>query len=563
MLQVSLVVAPAVLLAVMAWHHRWVGDDAFINFRVVKQIQAGHGPVFNAGERVEAGTSPLWIMILFVADVVAPIRLEWIAVLLGIGLTITGLMLAQRGAWHIIQATHPGVLVVPFGALLVAALPPMWDYATSGLETGLGFAWLGACFWGVARRYRGSLLSPSADRAPPPLWLCVLIGLGPLVRPDFAIFSAAFIAAAFVVDPGRRWTERTYALTAMLALPVASEIFRMGFYASLVPNTALTKEGGLSNWAQGWRYLKDYGAPYWLWVPLLVVVVVAVVALLRSADARDARRLAVVGAPVAGALLHAAYVVRVGGDFMHARLLLPATFAALLPASVLVFRGWSRVALTSMVAWAMVCALSLRAPFPTVRITDERRYWQRATHVVHPITVDDFRATRGHEKGEQARSLEASGKRVLALGQVELPLGAHVKQPVVEQAGSVGVTGYLAPTSVYVIDTLGLADPVASRLRIGKRGRPGHEKVLSLAWILARFTDSSGPPGVVQARRALGCGELREVLEATSGPLGFTDIFRNMVWAPRLTSLRFSPDSGLAEQELCGHHSAEGISSHH
>src|SRR5205823_12928554 len=135
--------------------------------------------------------------------------------------------------------------------------------------------------------------------------------------------------------------------------------------------------------------------------------------------------------------------------------------------------------------------------------TDERRYWQHATHVVHPITVDDFRATRGHEKGEQARSLEANGKRVLALGQIELPLGADVKQPVVEQAGSVGVTGYLAPTSVYVIDTLGLADPVASRLRIATPGRPANEKVLHLAWIIARFTDSKGAPGVVQARRAL------------------------------------------------------------
>ena len=35
-----------------------VGDDGFINLRVVSQIKAGNGPVFNAGERVEAATSP-------------------------------------------------------------------------------------------------------------------------------------------------------------------------------------------------------------------------------------------------------------------------------------------------------------------------------------------------------------------------------------------------------------------------------------------------------------------------------------------------------------------------
>jgi arabinofuranosyltransferase len=357
----------------------------------------------------------------------------------------------------------------------------------------------------------------------------------------------------------------------MLALPVASELFRMGYYATLVPNTALTKESALANWAQGWRYVSNYGAPYWLWLPLLIVVAVVVLAMVQSARVRDARRLAVVGAPVAGALLHAAYVVRVGGDFMHARLLLPATFAAILPIAVLEFRAWYRLAISTIVVWAAVCALSLRAPFPTFRITDERRYWQHATGVQHPVTVDDFRAIPGYRNGARARSLEANGERVLALLEgldlpllhaVDLPLGAHVKQPVVVQAGSVGVDGYLAPTDVYVIDTLGLADPLASRLRIGIRGRPGHEKLLPQSWMIARFTDpnvkiagigESGELLVEHARRALECGELPRLLDATSGPLGFTEIFHNMMWAPRFTSLRFSPDPTLAETQLCAH----------
>jgi arabinofuranosyltransferase len=134
-----------------------------------------------------------------------------------------------------------------------------------------------------------------------------------------------------------------------------------------------------------------------------------------------------------------------------------------------------------------------------------------------------------------------------------------VKQPAVVQAGSVGVDGYLAPTDVYVIDTLGLADPLASRLRIDIRGRPGHEKLLPQAWMIARFADPNvkitaiGDAGellVEHARRAQ-CGELKRLIEATSGPLGFTEIFRDMMWAPRVTSLRFSPDPALAEKQLC------------
>src|ERR1700730_17834754 len=52
---------PALVIAVGGWEHRWMDEDAFINLRIVDQFFAGHGPVFNAGERIEAATSPLWL----------------------------------------------------------------------------------------------------------------------------------------------------------------------------------------------------------------------------------------------------------------------------------------------------------------------------------------------------------------------------------------------------------------------------------------------------------------------------------------------------------------------
>jgi arabinofuranosyltransferase len=146
--------------------------------------------------------------------------------------------------------------------------------------------------------------------------------------------------------------------------------------------------------------------------------------------------------------------------------------------------------------------------------------------------------------------LAARGDRVLALFSEQIPLSPSVKQAAAIQGGSVGVAGYLAPTDVYVIDTLGLADPLGSRIRIGKRGRPGHEKVLPQAWMIARFTEAAGPT-FDQARQALRCDALADLLKATSGSLGFTDFFRNMTWSPRLTSLRFSEVPSEADKELC------------
>lgn len=43
------------------------------------------------------------------------------------------------------------------------------------------------------------------------------------------------------------------------------------------------------------------------------------------------RAVVLMAVPLVGAVLLAAYVVRVGGDFMHGRMLLPATFCLLLP----------------------------------------------------------------------------------------------------------------------------------------------------------------------------------------------------------------------------------------
>jgi arabinofuranosyltransferase len=224
--------AAAVVLAIGAWNYRWMSDDAFITLRVVKQLVAGHGPVFNVGERVEASTSPLWTFVLAVFDVLTPIRLEWIAVLLGIALTIAGFVCIMVGSSLLFGGRSRADMLVPAGALVLAVYAPMWKFASSGLETGLSFLWLGACLVVLARATRGN--------EPIPVWGLVVLGLGPLVRPDFLLYSLAFVALAAVFEAGNG--RRVRAVAVAFALPVAYQLFRMGYYGSVVPNTALAKE---------------------------------------------------------------------------------------------------------------------------------------------------------------------------------------------------------------------------------------------------------------------------------------------------------------------------------
>src|SRR6478609_9005528 len=98
-LQILVLLTPIVAIVIVAWTRRWIEEDAFLNFRVVDQIRAGHGPVFNIGERVEITTSTLWLAMLTVARTVLPfVKIEHLSIAGGLLLTGLGLWWAERGA---------------------------------------------------------------------------------------------------------------------------------------------------------------------------------------------------------------------------------------------------------------------------------------------------------------------------------------------------------------------------------------------------------------------------------------------------------------------------------
>ena len=261
--EASLVAVPLALFLGAGWAHRWIADDGFIYLRVVRQITSGNGPVFNSGERVEAFTSPLWVAILSIADAATPIRLEWLAVGLGLAFSVGGLALAVVGARTLSRRTGSEAMLVPFGLLVFVALLPTWVFQTSGLETGLTFAWEGGCLailaaWAGSetRRLRGGEM--------------VVLGLGWLVRPELVLFSVLFLVVV-IVGQWRtdRPRDRAGLVVTMVALPLGYQLFRMGYYGSLVASTAIAKESTVLRWGRGWAYFLDSTRPYALWLPAL------------------------------------------------------------------------------------------------------------------------------------------------------------------------------------------------------------------------------------------------------------------------------------------------------
>lgn len=560
----------AVLLGVLVagWTRRWTSDDAFINFRVVENLLAGNGPVFSAGERTEVATSAAWLAVLTLAEAVVPgDAVAWSSVVLGVAGTATGVLFAMLGARRLFAGTAAR-LSVPFGAVIFIALPPTWDFTTSGLETGMSFAWLGTSFWALVRWMQSG--QRSAGR---PVWLYVLLGLGPLVRPDFALIAGILLLWLTLAAVGP-WWRRLLGLVAAGVLPVAFQVFRMGYYGLLVPNTAIAKESSRGLWDRGTTYLLDLVQPHLLWIPGLLLV--AMLVALLPALTWHALEWSLVAAVLLAAAGHALYVVRVGGDFMHGRLLMPSLFLLLCPLAAVPLtraRAWLGAGILAATAvWAVVSVAALRTDYEGRLsadgiIADERGFYAALAGVSHPVTLEDHGGAGVANYVERVNRLSADGEDLIVLQVTpvtpdsDLDVLAPSAGGLVFSVGNAGFYGYASDLDVFVLDGLGLTDAVNSHIEAGPPGRPGHEKVYPSWYLLARYGSPDlaerqveGLPAVdmvAASRAALACGDLAELVEATTAPMTWERFTDNLLGARERTALRIPIDPFAAERQFC------------
>ena len=302
----------------VAWRRQWVSDDAFISFRYAENLVRGIGLVFNPGERVEGYSNFLWTLWLALglrsgADVE-----QW-AVASGIFCYVVALGALAWNAW----AAHkesPGLAPwIPIAAGL-GALHADWNFfATGGLETSLFTLEVTLLYVTLAR---------SPITVPRALAAGVLLALAAMTRPDGPIFVASAALCVLALDP-RRVRTLLCVLAPFLAIWVPYTVWRVSYYGDFFPNTYYAKSGWMSWFSQGALYVSLYFTKYWA---LAVGVALAFFAWPRKdRDAEPAagaaldawRRRALLA--VILALPYAAYVLRVGGDFMFARFLLPVT----------------------------------------------------------------------------------------------------------------------------------------------------------------------------------------------------------------------------------------------
>lgn len=567
------VVVPSLAILLLGYHRRWLSDDGLIYSRTVHQILAGHGPVFSPGERAEASTSTLWQWLLALGGWVTGADLGHLAVLAGLVLTVTGFGLALDGTRRLHARGRASdqrpPLLLPAGILVLLAVPPVWDYATSGLETGLGTFWLGLSWWLLVCLDRMSSTRTT-------LLCAFVVGLGPLVRPDLVVISISFLLSAWLLIGRPGWRSSALHLLTAAGLSVAYEIFRMGYYGILVPLPALTKEASGSFWRRGWLYLNDFLGPYWLYSVLLLVGVLAAFALLgrNRARGRSGEPRVLLVLPILTGLVMTLYVVKVGGDWMHARMLLPALSVLLLPFLTVPLSKATGMVCFLMVVWTVTVLSPLRPAYarqvPQVRVdADARQEMIELTHNPHPLRGADLVQAFAAYKSVIDAAQRAGRPVLLAAGSTygddrlhPVQLAADKGDLPVVVGSYLGMTGEAVPLEFRVVDQLSLAYPLGAHFTVQRWLWPGHEKLISNIWVLADYAAPGAaaegphapevtPAATAAARHALQCGQLRELQDSVRQPLTLQRFWLNLTGAPRRTALRIPRDPGAAERTFC------------
>ncbi len=298
-------------LILLAWSQRFVLDDAFISFRYADNFAHGKGLVWNTGERVEGYTNFLWTLLMGVPSFLGfdPVRFSY-----GLSLTTFALSLATtyQLAVRLLNSRDQALLVV----ILLGTNYSFSCYATGGLETQLQ-----ACLFVASVYALVCFITSRARRSGKLLMISCLLSLAILTRLDDLLLGAVIVPVAIrhiyknQPDLKARLKQLLYLFLPMVGTVGGWLVWKEQYYGAILPNTYYAKVTSISSARVGLAYVYNFLESYWL-IPLPILFLVFAKKLVWGAS----QGLAICAAVI---FLWLLYVVRVGGDFMEFRFIVP------------------------------------------------------------------------------------------------------------------------------------------------------------------------------------------------------------------------------------------------
>lgn len=437
----NLLVMAFLALGLCLWWSRAVTlDDAFISYRYAANLIAGHGLVYNPGERVEGYSNFLWVMLSAAG---MALGLPPLAVTRGIGLIayFCGALLCVYLARTESDSRRTTTCILLF--LLVLYLPVgLLESAGAGLETS---------FIGSLQLALGILLfyRPTQSHVGK-FWAALLPAGLVLTRLDAALPVLAAVVLLYAFAPGTRYdrvkaTLRTFVVSGVIVLIYLG--WKLSYYGSIFPNTYYAKAADLWSWQQGIAYWQAFVASNPQAVICLLLSIYAIYAS-RSTGARQFAWYVVLTL-----LLRVAYVGKVGGDFMQFRFAwesypLLVSGATLGLAAMATVVGRSAIVLIGLLA----VLLSLQREFL------DDRYGQQTTKDMHRFVVEGTRTG--------------------------LALNSHLPADTVISTTLAGTIGYYSGR--VTIDQWGLNDAYVAKLPVSHIVTRGHVKFAPTDYLVRR-----------------------------------------------------------------------------
>jgi hypothetical protein len=452
-----LAVAGLTLLCLRYRHlyHGNVVDDAMTSMQYAKQLALGNGLVFNVGERVEGYTNFAWVLFM------TPIY--WLS--------------SELGFHFVTAVTLCNIALAGANLVLVWALARRWlgeDHPAQWLAVGFCLVDNSYSVWAIlglevhflALFMLLALWACSSDSPRRYVWLGLALLGAHLTRPDAGLFCAVILGhqaleAALAFRRGDRAVGARRALGTLAAASIwlvaygAYFYARYRYYGMLFPNTFYVKLGGpIDAWERGLRYLRGFLQER-AYSPLLVLL------------AAQALTHPVARALLLYNLLHALYVVYVGGDFFAGHRF----FVPEIP----------QLALLSAVGVAAL-GRRLQSSAPLRSLLERYRLGGDSVRTalgVAAVTLLGVVFQRGITRGPLVGEVRAWGRDLTSQTKLFTWLGEHKPDGASVATCLIGHTGFYS--SARVIDMCGIIDPATARRQVKNfgKGKAGHEKTAS------------------------------------------------------------------------------------
>lgn len=410
----------------------WLCDDAYITFRTIDNFVNGYGLRWNIAERVQSFTHPLWLFLLsgiyffsreiFIVSLITSIVISIVTVVI---LTFQSSVPQENKLFVLLALVFSKAFI---------------DYSTSGLENPLTnlLLVLFAVFYLKKEVSRKNVFL-----------LSLLSALILINRIDsFLLIFPGFI---YYVYKSKSYNNFSFIILGFSPF-ILWELFSLWYYGFPFPNTAYAKlSHGIPQSNIFYEGLKYYWASFLL-DPLTLSVIFLSIFLCFLKHTKP------IFALCYGTILYLVYVVWIGGDFMAGRFFtapfivsliilinIPRnnSYAYLLILSIVIFSGlfsfYNTITKTSSDTYSK-------------SIVDERLLYYRFSNLLAAI----------------------EGKKMPTHNWVANGKSAKETQQKVVDIYSTGFYGFYVGSNCYIIDKLGLCDPLLSKLPCEIPWRIGH-----------------------------------------------------------------------------------------